>query len=160
MIKSSYTPTMEVPTRDEILLFTQDQERRGRNLAPSKRSCPYFLFSDGTWEIEGSKCSDDSNKRAILCEKTLENKIPASKWLLLFYFFKVQVASKISLCELWISLGLRLCRLLILEWFFIWQICEKRDELVVDFKLITNDWTIQTNKKLNIFSQKIIWIKR
>ena len=79
MIKSSYSPTIEVPTRDDVLLFTQDQERRGRNLAPSKRSCPYFLFSDGTWEIEGGNCSNDNNKRATLCEKTLQNKTPASK---------------------------------------------------------------------------------
>lgn len=91
MMKSSYSPTIEVPTKDEILLFTQDQERRGRNfkfanLAPSKRSCPYFLFSDGTWEIEGGECRKDSYKRAILCEKRLQNKTPASKSLeKLFY---------------------------------------------------------------------------
>ena len=76
LLKSTYSATVEVPTREEVLSFEQDLQRRGRRLESSKHSCPYFLFADGTWEFGASSCADENDKRTILCEKKLANAIP------------------------------------------------------------------------------------
>ena len=77
LLRSAYSATIEVPTRDEVLSFEQDLERHSRRLEASKHPCPYFSFADGAWEFGASSCADESDKRATLCEKKLTNETPA-----------------------------------------------------------------------------------